>query len=776
MTSDRTKKDMNAKLTVQDVCAARGVCAGGLVHAALWALLVGLLACGNPRPVSAQEAADANDSRLARPRIGLVLSGGGARGAAHVGVLKTLEALHVPVDAIAGTSMGAVVGGLYASGMSAAQIEKELDTIDWEDAFRDRPPRSRLNFRRKLEDRDFLVQLPLGFRDGRFQLPRGLIQGQKLTQLLRELTLPVVGVESFEALPTPFRAVATDLETGAAITLKDGDLASALRASLSAPGIFAPVERDGRLLVDGGIANNLPIDVMREMKVDRLIVVDVGNPLLERARLDNVTTVANQMLAIMVRREGQKQLATLDPDDIVITPDMPRVSSYDFGNLAKAMRFGEQAATEQRARLAQLSLPPTQYAAYQATRRRQSVSPVVREVRVASDSSAFARQVDEFFGDLAGKPLDLLLLRRRASLYYGQGLLESLDYRLLLVPGEGGDSDMEFSVRPNSWGPTYVRFGLRLQDDFRGNTSFDAATRVLFTELNSRGAEWVWDAQVGGNPRLGTQLYLPLTSRRRWFLEPTALFQIRAVPEFDANDLQVGELRVRSIRFGGSMGRELGQSAELRAGVEREIGKSRVRLGDTSDPPRDFTNNEFFTRFSFDSLDSLAFPRTGEGITAQWRRQLSGRSLDRVSDSINLDARIARSWGRNTLIAWGSAGTLLNDEFADARSYFPLGGFLNLSGIAADSLSDPHYSIARLVYYRKVGSGGEGFLNVPMYAGMSLEAGNTWAKRTDMSFSGARKDMSLFFGLDTFVGPAWFAIGLDSRGGHAFYLSLGRGF
>ncbi|MCC6631359.1 MAG: patatin-like phospholipase family protein [Gammaproteobacteria bacterium] len=766
---------MKAKLTVQGRCTARPI-APAPGRAVLACLLGGLLACG-ARPAASQEpGAIANDSRPARPRIGLVLSGGGARGAAHVGVLKTLEALHVPVDAIAGTSMGAVVGGLYASGMSAAEIEKELDTIDWEDAFRDRPQRSRLNFRRKLEDRDFLVQLPLGFREGRFQLPRGLIQGQKLTQLLRELTLPVSHVASFDALPTAFRAVATDLETGAAVTLKDGDLASALRASLSAPGIFAPVEREGRLLVDGGIADNLPIAVIREMNVDRLIVVDVGNPLLARDNLDDVTTVANQMIAIMVRREGQKQLATLSPDDVVITPEMPRVSSYDFSSLPKAMRLGEQAAVAQQARLAGLSVSPAEYAAYLAAREHPVSVPTIREVRVAAESAGFARQVDDFFGALENKPLDQTLLRRRANRYYGQGLLESLDYRLLPVPDDSGRSDMEFQVRPNSWGPTYVRFGLRLQDDFRGNTSFDAATRVLFTELNALGAEWIWDAQVGGNPRLGTQLYLPLSPRRRWFIEPTALFQIRAVPEYDDDELQVGELRVRSIRFGGSLGREMGQSAELRAGLEREIGQSRVRLGDVSDPPLDFTNNELFTRFTYDSLDSVAFPRSGEGITAQWRRQLSGRSLDRVSDSISLDVRIARSWGRNTFIAWGSAGTLLNDEFADVRSYFPLGGFLNLSGISANSLSGPHYSIGRLVYYRKVGSGGEGFLNVPMYAGMSLEAGNTWTKRTDMSLSGARKDMSLFFGLDTFVGPAWFAIGLDSHGKHAFYLSVGRGF
>jgi NTE family protein len=746
----------------------------------LFTLLAGLLIAGIVLPASGQNAAaadaEAEAQPPARPRIGLVLSGGGARGAAHVGVLKALEEMHIPIDAIAGTSMGAVVGGLYASGMSAAQIEKELDSVDWEDAFRDRPQRSQLNFRRKREDRDFLVQLPLGFRDGRFQLPRGLIQGQKLTQLLREMTQPVSDINSFDALPTPFRAVATDLETGSAVVLKDGDLVAALRASLSAPGIFAPVERDGRLLVDGGIVDNLPIDVMRQMNVDRLIVVDVGYPLAPRDRLGTVTNVASQMLAILIRRDAQKQMSTLAASDVLISPDLGRTSSFDFNNLRKVMRAGETAAQEASGRLAQLSLPAAQYEQYVASRHHVRSLPTVREVRVAQDSPTYAQSVESFFGALAGKTLDTDELRRRSTRFYGQGLLESFDYHLVPVPGEPEKADLEFSAHPNSWGPTYVRFGLRLQDDFKGNSTFDAAARVLFTDLTTNGAEWVWDAQVGGNPRLGSELYLPLSPQRRWFIEPAALFQIRAVPEFDAKGEQSGEQRVRSLRFGASLGREMGQRAELRAGFEREFGRSRVRLGDMTQPETDFTNNELFTRFSYDSLDSVAFPRDGEAITAEWRRQLSERSLQRVSDSVNLDVRIARSWGRDTFIAWGSAGTLLNDEFADARSYFPLGGFLNLSGIPADSVIGPHYGIARLVYYRKVGNGGEGFLNVPLYAGLSLEAGNTWAKRTDMNLADARKDASVFFGMDTFLGPAWFAIGYDSRGRHAFYLSLGRGF
>lgn len=746
------------------------------MRAVIHGLLAGVLALAICRPAGAQQRPGEAQSPPQRPRIGLVLSGGGARGAAHVGVLKVLEELHVPIDAIAGTSMGAVIGGLYASGLSASQIEHQLDSVDWEDAFRDRPQRSLLNFRRKNEDHDFLVQFPLGFRDRSFQLPSGLIQGQKLTQLLRALTLPVSDVGDFDDLPTPFRAVATDLETGAEVVLHDGDLATALRASLSAPGIFAPVERDGRLLVDGGISNNLPVEIMRAMHVDRLIVVDVGYPLSGRNVLGSAASVASQMLAILLRRESDKQLATLGPGDVLIQPAMPGTSSFDFRHLARIMHFGDTAAQASSARLAELAISPAQYAEYVAARQHPQHLPVVRAVRTQQQSAAYATDVDTFFGSLAGSQLDLSALNGRVNRYYGQGLFESVDYQLEPVAGQPEQSDLLFSVRPNSWGPNYVRFGLRLQDDFRGNTSFDAATRLLITDIQGTGTEWVWDGQVGGNPRLGTQLYMPLGPQRRWFVEPAALFQIRAIPQFQ-DGVQVAELRERSVRFGGSFGRELGQDAEARVGLEREIGHEVVRLGDVANPKPTFTHNEFFTRYSFDSLDNVAFPHSGEAATLEWRRQLSGRRLDRVSDSINMDLRIARSWGRNTVIAWGSLGTLLNDDFVDVRSYFPLGGFLNLSGLDADSLQGPHYSIARLVYYRKVGFGGEGFLNVPFYLGTSLEIGNTWSMRTDMNdLRDAHKDASLFFGMDSFLGPAWLAVGFDNAGRHAFSLSLGRGF
>src|SRR5687768_1300675 len=206
-----------------------------------------------------------------RPRVGLVLSGGGARGAAHVGVLKVIDEMRIPIDAIAGTSMGAVVGGLYASGMPVTEIDKLLRSVNWEDAFRDRPPREELGFRRKQDDREFLVRYAMGVTNKGFVLPRGLVQGQKLEQVLRRASLPVAAIQRFDSLPIPFRAVATDLETGEAVIMDSGDLVTAMRASMSAPGVFAPAERDGRLLVDGGLVENLPVEIARSMHVDVLI-------------------------------------------------------------------------------------------------------------------------------------------------------------------------------------------------------------------------------------------------------------------------------------------------------------------------------------------------------------------------------------------------------------------------------------------------------------------------------------------------------------------------
>jgi NTE family protein len=723
----------------------------------------------------AQDAASDNGANRAapeRPRIGLVLSGGGARGAAHIGVLKMLDELHVPVDVIAGTSMGAVVGGLYASGMSGEQIQHAMASLDWQAAFRDRPPRTELDYRRKEEDREYLVNLPLGIQGKRLVIPKGLVQGQMLTETLRQLTLPVARITDFDLLPTRFRAVATNLETGNARIIGDGDLTTAMRASMSVPGLFAPVDYRHELLVDGGLSDNLPINVARSMGVDILIVVDAGYPLQPRKSLNSLAGVTNQMLSILLRKDIERDLATLGPNDIVVSPQLGDFSSYDFPETMKIVDAGEQAAQAVGTRLAALALSDEAYARYQQARSAiRTGLPKIEFVRVEPDSKNYQRQIEDMFAQFEGQTVDPAALKAEVGALYGRGDLEMLDYRLAQNPL--GQFGLDFSARQNSWGPNYLRFGVALEDDFKGQTIFNAAARLDVTEINSLGAEWVWDMQVGTAPLLSTELWLPLSNVTQYFVAPHADVEAHEVAQV-INDRQVGEFRVSSVDYGIDFGREFGNWGEMRVGALQSRGSSYVLLGPSA-PESTFDVTEYFVRFGYDSLNSANFPRNGQAFVAQISGEGNGGG-EQGTDLFTLDWRLAHSWARNTVVAWFTAGSTIGGSDTNVRTFFPLGGFLNLSGVPAETLAGPQYAIGRLIYLRKVGNGGEGILDVPAYVGTSFEAGNVWSERRDISFGSTRKDFSVFFGADTYIGPAYLAVGYDETGSTAFYLFLGRSF
>jgi NTE family protein len=749
--------------------------AGLLSLAASWLAVAPMMGAAQVR---AEAGAIVAPPPSARPRIGLVLSGGGARGAAHVGVLKALEAARVPIDAIAGTSMGAVVGGLYASGMSAADMEATMTTVDWQDAFRDRPPRRSLVLRRKREDQNFLVRFPLGISGGAFKLPKGLIQGQKLTQILRRLTMPVAAMREFDRLPTPFRAVATDLETGALRVLDRGDLTDAMRASLAAPGLFNPVEIDGQLLVDGGLAANLPIEVARAMQVDVLIVVDVGFPLQTRAELNSVARISNQMLAILIQRESERQRRELRDSDVLIAPALGSASSFDFTSVRRAIEIGIAGAEGAAPRLAALAMDATAYEQWRVARAAQrGGQPHVDFVRVDADSGRYGRALQGLFADLAGDPAAAARLDARVTSFYGRGDLESLDYNWLTDSAPDGTSrqGLVLRARRNAYGPNYVRFGLNLQDDFEGNSSFNAAARFVMTELTERGAELSADFQIGESPVIGGELYWPLDDRQRWFVAPQARLTIRNVPVSSEQRL-LAEYRVRSFDAGLDFGREFGNWGELRVGAHIDSGRSRVRIGDPALPSGEFDVRRWFARFSYDALDDVNFPRNGQSFSAEWRSDDSRLRDGFSGEQAIVDGLIARSAGRNTGVLWLSGGSNFGDDNTDPRTLFSLGGFLNLSGLRPDSITGRHFALARLLYYRKVGKGGEGFLNVPTYLGVSFEAGNVWDRRGAISFGGARRNGSIFVGLDTLLGPVYLGAGFNDNSQNAYYLFLGRTF
>jgi NTE family protein len=710
-----------------------------------------------------------------RPRVCLVLSGGGARGLAHVGVLKVLESLRVPVDCVAGTSMGAVVGGLYASGMSAEEIETLVRTLDWRSSFDDRSPRQDLDYRRKQEERQFLVRLPVGFDREGFRLPRGLVQGQKLTQVLREKTLPVAAVEDFDRLPIPFRAVATDIESGEAVVLAHGDLTEAMRASMSAPGVFAPVEAGDRLLVDGGLVNNLPVDVVRSMGADIVIAVDVGFRPQPREELDSAIALSNQMIAVMLQRETARQRALLRPGDVLIQPPLGTLSSIEFDRVGQFLRKGEEAARLASASLRVLAAPQPDWQDYLARRRalRDAPAPRVDFVRAGPASQRHAASVEAAMGSLVGRPLDTREVERGIRRLYGDGTFEVVDYRLRR---EHGSTGLEVSARPKSWGPNYVRFGLELQDDFEGGNNFNAGLRALFTDLNALGGEFQLDLQVGEEPTVFAELYQPLGPASPWFIAPRVSTDRRS---FDviSGDFRLAEYRVRTGELGLDFGRELGNWGEVRTGFLRASGSSQLRVGDPfGELPRrtDFERGELYARFGLDRLDSAYFPGHGELFTLEWYSGRESLGADFDSDRVTLDWLLARSRGRDTGVLWLTGGSNISAPADAVQDFFTLGGLFNLSGRVAESLAGPQFAIARGIYYRRIGRGGPGFLNVPTYAGLSLEIGNVWDRRSDIDFDSARVNGAGFVGLDTPLGPVYFAVGFDEGGGNSFYLLLGR--
>jgi NTE family protein len=759
--------------------------------AAFW-LAAATIAFAQEPPDTASPAAPTPPHR---PRIGLVLSGGGARGVAHIGVLKVLEEQHVPIDAIAGTSMGAVVGGLYASGLSAREIEAIMTSLNWQEAFRDLPPREDLTLRRKQEDQNFLVKFPLGIRGGKVLLPKGLIQGQRLNQILRRLTLPVARITNFDELPTPFRALATDLETGDAVTIDSGDLTSAMRASMSAPGVFAPVERDGRLLVDGGISENLPVDIARAMGVDILIVVDVGSPLLTREKLNSVPVISNQMIAILIQRNTREQLEKLKAQDVLIAPPLGDTSSFDFGNVKRVIAVGERAAQASAERLAALAMTPREAALYAKRREdaRQTVPPRIDFVQVDSGSKNYSQRLNSLFDDLTGKPLDPDALARRMTTLYGEGSLDTLDYQ---VVQENDHYGLQLDARGNSIGPNYVRFGLSLQEDFQGNSTYEAAMRFVMSEITRPGGEWVWDVQVGQTSLIASELFLPFSEFSGWFVDPHAQIAASNIPWFgdqsqaagagnvsnSVGQTEIAQYRLHTYEYGIDLGKQFGNWGEIRTGVQREQGHSHLEIGDPTDallekqPNQDFGVHDYFVRFSYDRLDNVNFPHSGQQASLQWDADRNVTGVDNVTNQVTFSYVGAVSFGRDTLVLSANSGLTLEDNVTDVRLLFPLGGFLNLSGLRADSLLGPDFAIARVLYYRQIGRGGPGYFDFPTYVGVSFEDGNVWQDRRDISFGNTHKDASIFLGIDTFLGPVYIATGFDQHGGEAFYLFLGRTF
>nr|WP_294974273.1 patatin-like phospholipase family protein [uncultured Pseudomonas sp.] len=708
----------------------------------------------------------------ASPKIGLVLSGGAARGLAHIGVLKALDEQGVHVDAIAGTSMGAVIGGLYAAGYTPKELEKLALTLDWQQALSDSPPRVDMPFRRKQDDRDFLVKQKLSFRDdGTLGLPLGAIQGQNLSMLLESLLVHTSDTRDFDKLAIPFRAVATDISTGEKIVFSKGHLPQAIRASMSIPAVFAPVDVNGKLLVDGGMVDNIPVDVARQMGVDVVIAVDIGNPLLDRKQLTSVVDMLNQSVTLMTRKNSEAQLATLKSTDVLIQPPLSGYSSADFGKVPQLIDAGYRAATILAPRLASLRQSRDEHAvALNEARTPGERQPVINRIEVENNSKVSDDVILHYIRQPLGERLDLERLQRDMSTLYGLDYFDQVQYRV--VHQKDGNA-LVIHAYGKRGGTDYLRLGLNLSDDLRGDSTFNVGASYRMNGINRLGAEWLTRLQIGDHQELYSEFYQPLDVGSRYFVAPFLFNEAQNVEATDDDD-PIAEYRLERYGYGLNVGRQIANNGEIRFGVAQAYGKADVRVGEQDLPDFNFNEGYAELKYSFDTMDNVDFPREGENIQAAFREHTPSLGDDDRYRQWDIHLDKALSSGPDTFVLGGGYGRTLDDAEVVVSSFL-LGGARQLSGFRQDALAGQNYSLGRVIYYRRMTERSFLPLDFPFYLGGSLERGRVW--NNDNSYdTGYVNAGSILMGFETPLGPLSFSYGLNDASEHAMYINLGRNF
>ncbi len=708
------------------------------------------------------------------PRIGLVLGGGGARGLAHIGVLRLLEELRIPVDCVAGTSMGSIIGGLYAAGMNPTEMETALNRINWPAAFSDSPPRADLPFRTKQQQRAFLTDSNIGIKNQQIQLPQGLLEGQNLLLLLEELSLRASHIHDFDRLKIPYRAVATDLATGAPVVLKSGDLAKAMRASMSIPSALAPVELDGQLLIDGGVSNNVPVDVVRALcQPEIIIAVDVGAPLAPAEQMTSVLSITNQLTSILTVRTAQQQLNTLGNKDILITPELKNISSIAFERSAEAIAIGYAAALTQRERLRRFSLTDHAYQARLAAQPRwpDSTQPIIDFIRIEQDTQLADEVIAQQLHIQPGERLNVPQLNRNLNLIYGMGQFQQVSYALLRDQDRTG---LIIKANQKYVGSNTLDFGLYFGANLKGESLFNISAAYTQAQLNSRGGIWRNFVQMGDTLMLETDLYQPLSIDQRYFINPYLNYRQYNLDVYREAQGENSSFRVREARAGVEIGKNLEQWGQLALGLRYSSGSNDLRLGQFPSYAGDFNNSGYSIQWSMDTLDNLNFPTSGTFAKVRYYSALSALGADQPFQTLSLEFAQPYHWGKVSLIPrFRLADTLAGD--LGLQDLFLLGGFLNLSGYQAGQITGEAIALGEVIALYRLDDASAAF-TLPLYVGGALEIGGAWNSLKDIRFDSLIPAGSLFLGADTPLGPFFLGGGLSTEGNASLFLTLGRLF
>ncbi|HHY0367057.1 TPA: patatin-like phospholipase family protein [Vibrio parahaemolyticus] len=738
-----------------------------------------------------------NEDTPTRPKVAVVLAGGGAKGAAHIGVLKALEEMHIPVDIITGTSMGAYVGGLYATGMSADEIESFIYSVDWNSGYRDRVDRSQRRVRDKEYEDRYQITTDLGLRFGEVRAPTGVVQGQNMLRVLRETTGNLGRFDSFDELAIPYRSVATDILELDEVVIGNGYLVDAMMASMSVPGALPPYKLNGHMLVDGGVVNNMPVDVARAMGADVVIAVDISTDYKTEDDFTGLFTVADQLSNYLVRRSTQQQVETLQEHDVYIRPNVGQMETVEFDKMPWAFQSGYDITREMESKLAGLRLSNAEYQKYidhkQEVRKKLVYGDdrVVDEIVIVNNTHYSDVLLTNRLELETGRKIETAEVEKAVENLYALDRFELITYHFEEVDGS---NLLVFDVNEKSWGPNYLNFRFFLEDDFDTDSQYGIGMSTNFTNLNSHGAEMALNVEMGTDKLIEAELYSPVLSSQEFFVAGKVAYSSEGrnlpVSDDDSSLSSVNDfLPVSYTEFVSeiAIGIQPTLWQELRLGGRYSSGS--IELSTLASVGNlDFERRGLFANYRLDTLDDFAFPTRGLLVDLEYlvshdtSPEEIGQSKpeDIVEDTVyEIDARFkgAMSYQRHTLVGQAEYSFVQSKNSSITLDPRELGGFLHLSGIPRNSLIGQNLFFSSLVYRYKWFDNDFGLFEAPVYVGASLEHGGTWSDN-DLKLNEAPlyNAASIFFGVDSPIGPIMLAYGRTEQNMEAVYLIVGTSF
>ena len=756
-----------------------------------------------------------------RPKIGLVLSGGGARGGAHLGMIQMMERHNIPIDAIVGTSMGSFIGGLYASGMSSSEIERELTTMDWTKVITFDYDRTEIPFRRKTLQRAFPGNAKTGVNiDDEVVFGTGLFKRQTMLGFLKRKTYHVSNLKNFDELRIPFRSVASRLEDGHTRVLRDGSLAEAIYSSLAIPGGFDPITINGEVLVDGGVADNLPLDVMlEEMDMDYIIVVDISTPYDEHEKFDNYLAVMGQLVNILMRKNVEETVASMEGNNsiILVRPDLTGYASLDADKYPEIIAIGlAKGESVYNSDLSQLSLYESDYYNYLANRPKPKkyVAPVIDRIEVENGTYLNNEAILDKVHVKLGEKLDPEELDKNIEAIYNMMIFDDVGYEIV---EENGEHVLKIITTP-SWDVNgQVKFAFGFEDNFDGHSDYFFKLEYIKFGLNSYAGEWRTRVAFGQENLLLTELYQPIDKLGHFYVRPLIYYKNKKFyvsptildPNVQSDLSDTFTLQARELAVGTGLGVNISNNlrVEAFADIKRVEPSSNFIISGPGGVAYNKVSAEanvynLAIEAEIDTLDNAFFPRKGNRIQLGYiySNQFYQANTDAASlnDGETTYSKVvfhygsALTTGRHTLSPRVKFSQVFNaknfQNSQDFGSYNTLGGLFNLSGLPTNALTGNNMALASVLYrYRLTDDGFFGSLTPPTYIGMSLESGDAWYNKDlnpisghdTIEFSQLKYSGSAYLAADTIIGPFYMGVGGTTFQGeqyYSFYLSLGQAF